>query len=47
MFQYTPVLEQWKVAYISSIYKKGQKKDPNNYWGIQSLVQQTDCTEQF
>ncbi|XP_030759068.1 uncharacterized protein LOC115884584 [Sitophilus oryzae] len=26
-----PVPEQWKKAYISSIYKKGSRKDPNNY----------------
>ncbi|XP_030748216.1 uncharacterized protein LOC115876544 [Sitophilus oryzae] len=29
-----PVPEQWKKAYISSIYKKGSRKDPNNYRGI-------------
>jgi hypothetical protein len=28
------VLQQWKVAYISSIHKKGSKKDCSNYRGI-------------
>ena len=25
---------QWKTAYITSIYKKGSRKDPNNYRGL-------------
>lgn len=29
-----PVPEQWKEAYISSIHKKGNKRDCNNYRGI-------------
>lgn len=29
-----PCPDQWKLAYISSIHKKGSKKDPNNYRGI-------------
>lgn len=29
-----PVPDQWKVAYISSIHKKGNKRDCNNYRGI-------------
>ena len=28
------VLHQWKVAYISSIHKKGSKEDCSNYSGI-------------
>jgi len=27
-------LQQWEVAYISSIHKKGSKKDCSNYRGI-------------
>jgi len=28
------VLQQWKVAYISSVHKKGSKEDCSNYRGI-------------
>lgn len=29
-----PILESWKMTYISSIYKKGDKRNCNNYRGI-------------
>jgi len=30
--------QQWKVAYISSIHKKGSKKDCSNYRGISVTI---------